>query len=88
MSHFAALLGYCLFCCATTAMASNRDQWTSTTTVEKGGATQNSAIPKDCRSNVMQFPKHLIMMRYWEAMAGTPPVPVPVVQQPPPPAQP
>ena len=87
MRHFAALLAFCL-CCATTAMASNRDQWTSITTVEKGRATQISAIPKDRRSNVMQAPKLLIIMSYRQAMAGTPPVPVLVVQQPPPPAQP
>jgi hypothetical protein len=80
MTRFAAVLAYCL-CCATIATAANPDQWT--------GTTQIAAIPKDPRSNVMQFPKLLLLNA---VKTGTPigvlrPVQTPN-QVPPSPAQP
>jgi hypothetical protein len=60
MTGFAALLANCL-CCATFATVSNPDQWTGTMTPVRVTDAQIAAIPKDPRSNVVQFPKHLLM---------------------------
>jgi hypothetical protein len=80
MTRLAAVLAACL-CCATLATA-DLDQWT--------GTTQIAAVPKDPRSNVMQFPKRLLVNA---AQTGAPidvpqPVQVPNQAPPSPPAQP
>jgi len=73
MSRFPTFLACCLFCTTYFAIASNLDRWTGTMTPVKVTATQISAIPKDPRSNVMQFPKRLLFLwRDAGVVAGAP----------------